>query len=64
MEVVSFTPQPLYPQGKSLWYPLDRRLMGPRVILEAVVKRKIPNSHQESNPRIPNVQPITQRYAN
>jgi hypothetical protein len=24
--VVSFTPRPLYPQGKSLWYPLDRRL--------------------------------------
>jgi hypothetical protein len=25
--VVSFT---LYPQGKSLWYPLDRRLSGPQ----------------------------------
>jgi hypothetical protein len=24
--VVSFTPLPLYPQGKSPWYPLDRRL--------------------------------------
>jgi hypothetical protein len=24
--VVSFTLRPLYPQGKSLWYPLDRRL--------------------------------------
>jgi hypothetical protein len=24
--VVSFTPQPLYPEGKSPWYPLDRRL--------------------------------------
>jgi len=22
--VVSFTPQPLYPQGRSPWYPLDR----------------------------------------
>jgi hypothetical protein len=22
--------QPLYPQGKSLWYPLDRRLDGPQ----------------------------------
>jgi hypothetical protein len=28
--VVSFTPQPLYPQGKSPWYPLDRRLGGPQ----------------------------------
>jgi len=24
--VVSFTPRPLYPQGKSPWYPLDRSL--------------------------------------
>jgi len=23
-----FTPRPLYPQGKSPWYPLDRRLGG------------------------------------
>jgi hypothetical protein len=23
-------PQPLYPQGKSLWFPLDRRLGGPQ----------------------------------
>jgi hypothetical protein len=28
--VVSFTPRPLYPQGKSPWYPLDRRLRGPQ----------------------------------
>jgi hypothetical protein len=28
--VVSFTPWPLYPQGKSSWYPLDRRLGGPQ----------------------------------
>jgi hypothetical protein len=24
--VISFTPRPLYPQGKSPWYPFDRRL--------------------------------------
>jgi hypothetical protein len=30
MEVVSFTPRPLYPQGKSPRYPLDRRLGGPQ----------------------------------
>jgi hypothetical protein len=31
MEVmVSFTPQPLYLQGKSPWCPLDRRLGGPQ----------------------------------
>jgi hypothetical protein len=28
--VVSFTPRPLYHQGKSSWYPLDRRLGGPQ----------------------------------
>jgi hypothetical protein len=28
--VVSFTPWPLYPQGKSPWYPLNRRLGGPQ----------------------------------
>jgi hypothetical protein len=28
--VISFTPRPLYPQGKSPWYPLDRRLGGPQ----------------------------------
>jgi hypothetical protein len=28
--VVNFMPQPLYPQGKSPWYPLDRRLCGPQ----------------------------------
>jgi hypothetical protein len=28
--VVSFTTQPLYLQGKSPWYPLDRRLGGPQ----------------------------------
>jgi hypothetical protein len=27
--VVSFNPRPLKPQGKSPWYPLDRRLGGP-----------------------------------
>jgi hypothetical protein len=28
--VVSLTPQPLYPPGKSPWYPLDRRLDEPQ----------------------------------
>jgi hypothetical protein len=28
--VVSFTPRPLYPQGKSPWYPLYKRLGGPQ----------------------------------
>jgi hypothetical protein len=28
--VVSFMPRPLYPQGKSPWFPLGRRLGGPQ----------------------------------
>jgi len=28
--VVIFMPQPLYPQGMSPWYPLDRKLSGPQ----------------------------------
>jgi hypothetical protein len=30
--------------------------------MEAVVKRKIPNPHRESNPKTPIVQPVAQRY--
>jgi hypothetical protein len=36
--------------------------LGPRAVLDAVVKRKIPSPRRESNPRIPIVQPIAQRY--
>jgi hypothetical protein len=36
--------------------------VGPRAVLDAVVKRKIPSSRQESNPRTPIVQPVAQRY--
>jgi hypothetical protein len=35
--------------------------MGLRAILDAVVKRKIPSSHQESNPRTPIIQPIARK---
>jgi hypothetical protein len=38
--VVSFTPQPLYPRGKSPRYPLDRRLGGPQSRSGHVQKRK------------------------
>jgi hypothetical protein len=36
--------------------------MGPRAVLDAVVKRKIPSPRWESNPRTPIVQPVAQRY--
>jgi hypothetical protein len=36
--------------------------VGPRAILDAVVKRKIPSPRRESNPKTPIVQPVAQRY--
>jgi hypothetical protein len=34
-------PATLYPRGKDPWYPLDRRLVGPRAGLDAGARRKI-----------------------
>jgi hypothetical protein len=36
--------------------------VGPTAVLDAVVKRKIPNPRRESNPRTPIVHPVAQRY--
>jgi hypothetical protein len=36
--------------------------VGPRTVLDAVVKRKIPSPRRESNPRTPIIQPVAQRY--
>jgi hypothetical protein len=36
--------------------------MGPRAVLDAVVKRKILSPRRESNPRTPIIQPVTQLY--
>jgi hypothetical protein len=36
--------------------------VGPRAVLDAVMKRKIPSPRQESNPRTPIIQPVAQRY--
>jgi hypothetical protein len=36
--------------------------VGPRAVLDAVVKRKTPSPRQLSNPRTPIVQPVAQRY--
>jgi hypothetical protein len=36
--------------------------VGPRAVLDAVMKRKIPSPHRKSNPRTPIVQPVAQRY--
>jgi len=42
--VVSFTPRPLYPQGKGPWYPLDRRLGGPQHRILLSLANIIPTS--------------------
>jgi hypothetical protein len=60
--VFSYTPRPLYRQGKSLWYLWDRRLAGARAFLNTVVKRKILSPRRESKPRTTIIQPIAQRY--
>jgi hypothetical protein len=36
--------------------------VGPKTVLDAVVKRKIPSPRRESNPRTPIVQPVAQCY--
>jgi hypothetical protein len=36
--------------------------VGPRAVLNAVVKRKIPSPRRESNSRTPTIQPVAQRY--
>jgi hypothetical protein len=46
--VVRFAVRPLYRQGKSPWYPLYRRLGGPRAGLDAAVRRKISSPYRES----------------
>jgi hypothetical protein len=60
--VVSFAPRPLYPQGKSPWYPLDRRLSGPQSRSGRCGLEKNSQPRRESNPRTPIVQPVAQRY--
>jgi hypothetical protein len=51
--VISFTPRPLYPQGKSPGTHWIGGWVAPRAVLGAVVKRKIPSPRRESNPRTP-----------
>jgi hypothetical protein len=58
--VVSFTPRPLYPQGESPWYPLDRRLAEP--------PSRSGRCGEEKNPQpllgleSPIIQPVARRY--
>jgi hypothetical protein len=58
--VVSYTPWTLYSQGKSPWYPLDRRLGGP--------KSRFGNGGEDKNSQpLPGLEPpiiqsVAQRY--
>jgi hypothetical protein len=54
-------PAALHP-GKESGTPWIGGWVGPRAVLDAVVKRKIPNLRRESNPRTPIIQPVAQRY--
>jgi hypothetical protein len=60
--VVSFTPRPLSPQGKSPWYPMYRRLDGPQSRSGRGGEEKNSHPHRESNPRTPIIQPVAHRY--
>jgi hypothetical protein len=51
--VVSFTPRPLYLQGKSHQYPLDRKLGGPQSRSGRGGEEKNSQPCRESNPRTP-----------
>jgi hypothetical protein len=57
--VVSFTPRPLYPQGKRPWYPLDRRMGGPQNWSGRGGEEK--NSSPLPGLEPPIIQPIAQR---
>jgi hypothetical protein len=58
--VVNFTLQPLYPQGKSPWYPLDRRLGVPHSRSGRGGEEKISQPLPGLETRI--TQPVAQRY--
>jgi hypothetical protein len=59
-EFVSCTLRPLYAQENSPGTHWMGGWVGPRAVLDAMVKRKIPSPLRESNPRTPIVQPVAQ----
>jgi hypothetical protein len=60
--VVSFTPLPLYPRGKSPWYALDRRLGRPQSQSGRLGEDKILAPPRDSNSDPSDVQPVASRY--
>jgi hypothetical protein len=53
-------PGPLYPQGKSPWYPLDRRLSGSQSRSGRGGEEK--NSQLLPGLKTPIIQPVAQHY--
>jgi hypothetical protein len=53
-------PRPLYPQGKSPWYPLNRRLDGPQSQSGCSGEEK--NTQPLPGLEPPTIQPVAQRY--
>jgi hypothetical protein len=47
--VVSFTSLPLYPQGKSPWYPLDRRLAAKLCEVDFHTKRNVREKRKQKD---------------
>jgi hypothetical protein len=56
--VVSFTPGRFTTRERTPGTHWTGGWVGPRIVLDAVVKRKIPSPCRESNPRTPIVQPV------
>jgi hypothetical protein len=56
-------PAALPPGKEAPSTPWTGGWVGPRAVLDVVVKRKIPSPRRKSNPRTPIVQPVDQRYA-
>jgi hypothetical protein len=54
------TPRPLYSQGRSPWYPLDKKLSGPQSRSGCGGEEK--NSQPLPGLETPIMQPVTQRY--
>jgi hypothetical protein len=52
------------PGGRAPDTPWIGGWVGPRAVLDMVVKRKIPSPHRKLNPRTLIVQPIAQHYTN
>jgi hypothetical protein len=62
--VASFALQLLYPRERAPGTHCIGGWVGPRAILDMVVKRKTPSPCQESNHRTPIIQPVAQHYTN